>query len=80
MIKRFMLSLQIGAVFIGTVVGAGFATGQEILQFFTCFGKIGMITILLSGVLFYIIAAAVMKAAADSGTYNYKDFILHSGK
>lgn len=75
MIKNFRLSLQIGAVFIGTVVGAGFATGQEIMQFFTCFGEIGMITLLLSGVVFYIIAAAVMKAAAHYGAYDYKDLI-----
>jgi uncharacterized membrane protein YkvI len=75
MLKNIKISLQIGAVFIGTVVGAGFATGQEIMQFFTCFGHIGMITIVLSGLLFYIIAAAVMKTACNYGTYNYKDFI-----
>ncbi|HYF84247.1 MAG TPA: hypothetical protein VEB00_14600 [Clostridia bacterium] len=73
--KNIKLSLQIGAVFIGTVVGAGFASGQEIMQFFTCFGRIGMLTLLLSGGLFYIIAAAVMKAAACYNTYNYKELI-----
>lgn len=73
--KHIKLSMQIGAVFIGTVVGAGFATGQEIMQFFTCFGKTGMITLVLSGGLFYIIAAAVMKAAAYYKAYNYKDLI-----
>jgi uncharacterized membrane protein YkvI len=75
MMKNIKLSLQIGAVFIGTVVGAGFASGQEIMQFFTCFGQTGMITIILSGLAFYIIAAAVMKTAACYKTYNYKDFI-----
>ena len=75
MMKRIKLSLQIGAVFIGTVVGAGFASGQEIMQFFTCFGKTGMMTLILSGVAFYTIAAAVMKTAAHYKTYNYKDFI-----
>ncbi len=77
MIDNFKLSLQIGAVFIGTVVGAGFATGQEIMQFFTCFGKTGMITLVLSGLLFYIIAAAVINTAAYYETYNYKDLIYH---
>lgn len=81
MVKQIKLSLQVGAVFIGTVVGAGFASGQEIMQFFTCFGGMGMITLVLSGVLFYIIAAAVMKVAAHYNTYNYKDFIyLIAGK
>jgi len=77
MIKHFKLSLQIGAVFIGTVVGAGFASGQEIMQFFTCFGQIGMITLLLSGIAFYIMAAAVMKAAVHYKAYTYKDLIYH---
>ncbi len=75
MMKNFRLSLQIGAVFIGTVVGAGFASGQEIMQFFTCFGRVGMVTLVLSGLLFYIIAAAAIKSAAWHRTYNYRDFI-----
>ncbi|HWR60456.1 MAG TPA: M15 family metallopeptidase, partial [Clostridia bacterium] len=75
MMKNIRLSLQIGAVFIGTVVGAGFASGQEIMQFFTRFGGIGMLTLVFSGLLFYIIAAAVIKAASWHKTYNYRDFI-----
>ena len=31
-------TLKVAAAYIGTVVGAGFATGQEILQFFNRFG------------------------------------------
>ena len=77
MIKHLKLSLQIGAVFIGTVVGAGFATGQEIMQFFTCFGRIGMMTLLLSGVLFYLMALSVIKAAAYYNAYNYKELIYN---
>lgn len=76
--RHIKLSLRIGAVFIGTVVGAGFATGQEIMQFFTCFGRIGMLTVILSGVLFYILAAAVIRSAARSGTYNYRDFVYRT--
>lgn len=75
MLKQIKLSLQIGAVFIGTVVGAGFASGQEIMQFFTCFGRIGMVTIVLSGILFYIMASAVTRAAAHHKAYNYRDMV-----
>jgi uncharacterized membrane protein YkvI len=81
MFKHIRLSLQVGAVYIGTVVGAGFASGQEIMQFFTCFGKAGIITLILSGLLFYIIAASVMDVAVKYNVYNYKDFIgLIAGK
>lgn len=81
MVRQIKLSLQVGAVFVGTVVGAGFASGQEIMQFFTCFGKAGMITLVMSGVLFCWMATSVMKVAAHYGTYNYKGFIyLIAGK
>ncbi|MFL6516822.1 MAG: hypothetical protein ACJ8GL_01940, partial [Bacillus sp. (in: firmicutes)] len=31
-------AFQIAAVYVGTVVGAGFATGKEIVEFFSRFG------------------------------------------
>ena len=36
--KDFTKVFEIAAVFIGTVVGAGLASGKEITQFFTSFG------------------------------------------
>lgn len=36
--KNILLIFQIAAVFIGTIVGAGLASGQEINQFFTSYG------------------------------------------
>ncbi len=35
-------SLKLGGAFIGLMVGVGFASGQEILQFFTSFGLAGL--------------------------------------
>lgn len=32
--NKFSLIFQMGAVFIGTIVGAGLASGQEMTQFF----------------------------------------------
>lgn len=36
--------------FVGLVVGAGFATGQEVIQYFISFGAIGIVGAVLSGV------------------------------
>lgn len=36
-------SLQIGGAFVGLIVGAGFASGQEIMQYFTSFGIMGIV-------------------------------------
>ena len=34
-------SIRIAGAYVGLIVGAGFASGQEILQFFTSFGWAG---------------------------------------
>jgi len=63
-------SLKIAAVYIGTVVGAGFATGQEVLQFFSSFGIGGLWGIILVTLLFilygYIIIELGLRLSAKS--------------
>ena len=53
--------MKIAMVYIGTVVGAGFATGQEILQFFVLFGIGGLWGILLSTGGFILFGVLIMK-------------------
>jgi len=59
----WMRAMQIAFVYVGTVVGAGFATGKEIVQFFTQYGAIGMVTIALSGWLFIFLGTRLMMMA-----------------
>ncbi|HMM20586.1 MAG TPA: hypothetical protein PKA10_07580 [Selenomonadales bacterium] len=44
--------LRIAATFAGTIIGAGFASGQEIVQFFVSFGFPGLGGVLLASLLF----------------------------
>ncbi|NLM21576.1 MAG: hypothetical protein GX207_07505 [Peptococcaceae bacterium] len=62
---QHLSALTIAAAFIGTVVGAGFATGQEVLQFFTLYGKMGFVGIILACILFCFFGFAVMKISRD---------------
>jgi len=71
--KRNFAALQIAFTYIGTVVGAGFATGQEILQFFTKYGTVGMLTILISTVLFIYFGTKVMLLSHDMQASSYED-------
>ena len=68
--KQHISAIKIAMVYVGTVVGAGFATGQEILQFFVYFGLGGFWGILLSTLLFvgygYFIMALGRRFAAKS--------------
>lgn len=52
-------SLKIAAGFTGTVVGAGFSSGQEILQFFTNFGAIGIVGAILCTALFIFLSREI---------------------
>lgn len=65
--------LQVAFTYMGTVVGAGFATGQEILQFFTRFGFWGAAGIGLSTMMFIWLGAKMMLIAYDIGARSYED-------
>ena len=50
----------IAATYIGTVIGAGFASGQEVLQYFVSFGPAGPAAIVLATLLFFGFGALAM--------------------
>lgn len=75
--KQAFRVLQIAFTYIGTVVGAGFATGQEILQFFTQYGKWATMTIGLSTLLFVWLGTKMMLIAHDTGSRSYEDLNKH---
>lgn len=61
-------SFAIAGTFVGTVIGAGFASGQETLRFFTAYGPAAWAGLALSTGLFAVAAVRllVMGAAAPS--------------
>jgi uncharacterized membrane protein YkvI len=67
-------ALQIAAVYVGTVVGAGFATGREIVEFFSRFGFLGFISILMSGYLLIVLGTKLMRTAAIIEAKSYQEF------
>lgn len=76
--KNLTLSLKIAAVFIGTVVGAGLASGQEIVQFFSIYGFKGMLGIVLCGILYIITGAITVKMSYKYNAASYRDLIYIS--
>lgn len=71
--KRTSKVIQIAFTYMGTVVGAGFATGQEILQFFTRFGALGALTIMLATVMFVWLGAKMMLISSEVRANSYED-------
>ncbi|MGG3563415.1 hypothetical protein ABES03_17685 [Neobacillus rhizosphaerae] len=72
--KNWPAAFQIAAVYVGTVIGAGFATGKEIVEFFSRFGFFGFISILMSGYLFIVLGSKLMRIAAQINAKSYQEF------
>ncbi|WP_040951582.1 alanine:cation symporter family protein [Gorillibacterium massiliense] len=66
-------ALQVAFTYIGTVVGAGFASGQEILQFFTQYERIGSWAIGIAAMLFVLAGIKLMVLAAETGSRSFED-------
>ncbi|QAY65328.1 YkvI family membrane protein [Paenibacillus protaetiae] len=73
MLGRTGKVLQIAATYIGTVVGAGFATGQEIIQFFTRFGYWGTAMIAVATVMFVWLGMKMMLLSSEIKAKSYED-------
>ncbi|WP_318504989.1 GerAB/ArcD/ProY family transporter [Bacillus sp. T3] len=72
--SKWSAAFQIAAVYVGTVVGAGFATGKEILEFFSRFGFFGFIGILISGLLLIFLGSKLLRLSAKVGAHSYQEF------
>lgn len=71
--RKLLTVIQIAFTYIGTVVGAGFATGQEILQFYTRYGGFAAVAILFSSVLFIWIGTKLMLLSHELNAQSYED-------
>lgn len=67
--------LKIASAFIGILIGAGFASGQEVLQYFTSFGQLGTIGAVISVVLFGYLGMILMKLGSRTQTDSHEEVI-----
>ena len=72
-------SFQIGGAFVGLVVGAGFASGQEILQYFTSFGLMGVVGSIVATVAFAFLGMTLAQIGSDLQTTSHKEGIYYIG-
>ena len=70
-----------GSIFIAagayaaTLIGAGFASGQEIISFFVKYGKTSIFTLAMAAALLGAFAAAVMGECAEHGINSYSGYL-----
>lgn len=79
--KQNVSALRVAGTYIGTVVGAGFASGQEVLQFFVFFGNAGFFGLIVVTVFFILFGYMVMDLGSRIHAESHMD-IVHatSGK
>ena len=66
--------ISITLVIIGALVGAGFASGQEIFSFFYLYGLYGVFGIILMCILMYILIYKTLKIIYLNKIDNYTEF------
>ena len=73
--KNFTKVFQIAVVFIGTIVGAGLASGKEITEFFTSFGPVSFLGIIFCGIFYIIMGTVISKISIKYELNSYSDVI-----
>ncbi len=77
MIKgEFSNILKVAFLYMATIIGAGFASGQEIIQFFSIYYKGGFLGIILAGGLFSIIGYIVLSKVYTERIRSYDEFLF----
>jgi uncharacterized membrane protein YkvI len=67
----------VAALYVGGVVGAGFASGREVLQFFAAYGRFGLAGAALAGGLLGWIGARILTTAVRVGAAEHRTLFLH---
>ncbi|MBP2033953.1 putative membrane protein YkvI [Clostridium algifaecis] len=73
--EKLLCSLKIAFVFIGTVVGAGLASGQEITQFFSIYGYKSFFGILICLVIYISMSFFIINTSLKYKLNSYDGFI-----
>ncbi len=73
--KELVKIFQVATVFIGTIVGAGLASGKEITSFFTQYGIYSFLGIISCGIFYIIMSSIISKISIDYNLNSYSDVI-----
>lgn len=69
---------RVAATYVGTVVGAGFASGQELMQFFVSYGSRGLAGMLLAGILFAWLGSYILELGHRLRATGYHQVLRYS--
>lgn len=70
-------ALQIAATYIGTVVGAGFGSGQEVLQFFGFYGAKGLLGVVVATLMFAFFGIQIMHLGHRLHARSHREVLIY---
>lgn len=73
--SKLLNIFQVATVFIGTIVGAGLASGKEITEFFTKYGFKSFLGIIMCGLFYIIMCSIISRISIDYKLNSYSDVI-----
>lgn len=76
--SEFGNMLKVAGIYMATIIGAGFASGQEIVQFFSTYYEGGFYGIVVAGILFSIIGYTVLDRVYRERIRSYDEFLFPS--
>jgi uncharacterized membrane protein YkvI len=69
-------TFKVASIYITTIIGAGFASGREIVQFFSSYYQGGFYGIIFAGLLFSIIGYLVLDKVYKERIRSYDEFLF----
>ncbi|NMF18891.1 hypothetical protein HF883_11765 [Cloacibacillus porcorum] len=79
--KGFLTVFILSGAYLAYLAGSGFGSGQEMMQYFTSYGYVGILGILISAVLWASYAAFIVKDSRDFGlTSLHQVYLFYCGK
>jgi uncharacterized membrane protein YkvI len=68
--------LKVAFLYMATIIGAGFASGQEIIQFFSIYYTGGFFGVILAGILFSMVGYIVLNKVYTERISSYDEFLF----
>ncbi len=75
MLKNILKIFGVSCGYAAAIIGAGFASGQEIVSFFVRYGRYSIIGIFIACAIFFLFSCSVLCVCARTCIYSYSDLL-----
>ena len=72
----FASPFRIGIAYLGCCIGAGYLSGQELVQFFSSKGPVGFLALLIATAFMFVAGAVILSLSVDSGEHRMDSIVV----